>query len=321
MDVISIGALNLDFIYEIEDLSYLQTLELHIEEGKEIVGQTKSFLCLREKLNRFGTLSKVSLGGSASNTGHVLSRLGFRTGLMGVLGEDKEGDFYLRQILYENTDLIIRRGETGVAYIINTAKKDRSIIVFPNSNSEIRLSDINFNVLSRVRLIHMTSLVSENAFEVQKSIKRELSGTVLFSLDPGEIYARMGEKLHPLIEGVEILFTTEKEMELIFGTDEESARKKALEMAAMLVVKKGKNGASLYTKGLACDVSADEVEAVDNTGAGDVLNGVFLALYLQKVDPSVALLVAVKAASMSVTGYGRDTYPSKQAIEAMMNIK
>jgi sugar/nucleoside kinase (ribokinase family) len=167
----------------------------------------------------------------------------------------------------------------------------------------------------------MTSLVSENAFEVQKSIKRELSGTVLFSLDPGEIYARMGEKLHPLIEGVEILFTTEKEMELIFGTDEESARKKALEMAAMLVVKKGKNGASLYTKGLACDVSADEVEAVDNTGAGDVLNGVFLALYLQKVDPSVALLVAVKAASMSVTGYGRDTYPSKQAIEAMMNIK
>ena len=110
-------------------------------------------------------------------------------------------------------------------------------------------------------------------------------------------------------------------MELIFGTDEESARKKALEMAAMLVVKKGKNGASLYTKGLACDVSADEVEAVDKTGAGDVLNGVFLALYLQKVDPSVALRVAVKAASMSVTGYGRDAYPSRQAIEAMMNIK
>jgi hypothetical protein len=60
VDIIGVGALNLDFIYETEDLSYIKVAGLDIEEGKEIIGKEDTLSCLKDKLNRFGVLRKVS---------------------------------------------------------------------------------------------------------------------------------------------------------------------------------------------------------------------------------------------------------------------
>jgi len=48
-----------------------------------------------------------------------------------------------------------------------------------------------------------------------------------------------------------------------------------------------------------------------------VLNGVFLGLYMKGLNLSSALHVATRAASLSTTGYGRDTYPTRRDIEFM----
>ena len=319
MDVIGIGALNLDFIYETEDISFIKIAGLTIEEGKEVVGKEDSLFSLREKLNRFGTLRKVSPGGSASNTCHVLSLMGYEAGVMGILGEDREGDFYLKQLLYEDGSRIVRKGRTGMAYIINAENKDRSIIVFPNSNSDIEEEDIDIPYISQAKWVHMSSLVTEESLEVQKHIKELLFGKASFSIDPGEIYAKMGSKIYPLLDGMEILFISEKEIEILFKTEMKKAVKKALDMVNMVVVKKGKRGASLFTKENTCSSKPEKVEVIDNTGAGDVLNGVFLGLYMRGIDPAMALQGATTAASISTKGYGRDAYPTKDEMEALMD--
>lgn len=318
MDIIGVGALNLDFIYETEDLSYIKVAGLDIEEGKEIIGKEDTLSCLKDKLNRFGVLRKVSPGGSASNTCHMLSLMGYEVGMVGVLGEDREGEFYLKQSFYGNKSGITRKGKTGMAYIINAVNKDRSIIVFPNSNSEIDEEMVNTDFVARARWIHMSSFVTEEALEVQKKIKTSLLGKVLFSMDPGEIYAKMGNKLYPLLEGMEILFISEKEIELLFGAEIKKAVKRALDLVRVVVVKKGKKGASLFSKGYAYDVRGESVKVIDNTGAGDVLDGIFLGLYMKGIEPSIAIQVATRAASISTKGYGRDAYPNRRDIEAFL---
>ncbi|HNS15796.1 MAG TPA: carbohydrate kinase family protein, partial [Syntrophorhabdaceae bacterium] len=318
MDVIGIGALNLDFIYEVQDMGCLKTAGVDAEAGKEIVGGDDMLEGLRDKLNRFGTLKKVAPGGSASNTCHVLSRMGFDVGLVGVLGEDREGDFYLKQLPYADKGAIVRRGRSGMAYIVNTPKRDRSIIVVPNSNSDLTVQDVGKSDLSGSQWVHMTSYVKDRAMEAQLYIKKQITGKVPFSIDPGEIYAAMGEKIYPLIDGAEILFTTEKEMVMLFGDDANKATGKALEMVNIVVVKKGKKGASLCTKNNSVAAQAGKVHVVDNTGAGDVLNGVFLGLYMQGKDPAGALGAAVKAASISATGFGRDAYPDAKMVEEFL---
>jgi len=314
IDVIGIGALNLDFIYEVEDIAYVKVPGLEIEEGKEIVAQEEHLSALKDKFNRFGILRKVSPGGSASNTCHMLALMGNRVGMIGILGDDREGDFYLKQLLHENVQGIIRKGKTGLAYIINAASKDRSIVVFPNSNSDVDEKVWNMGLLAHTKWVHMSSFVSDKALAMQIDMKNFLVDTTRVSIDPGEIYAKMGEKAHPLLEGIEILFTSERELTMLFGIDMEEALRKALSMAKIVVVKRGKQGASVFTKEESHHTKARKVEVVDNTGAGDVFNGVFIGCYMNNMKLSQIIHTATAAASMSTQGFGRDGYPRKNDI-------
>ena len=89
---------------------------------------------------------------------------------------------------------------------------------------------------------------------------------------------------------------------------------------SFLVCKKGGRGSHVFTKEGDFEVPAVRVEVVDNTGAGDVYNAGFLAgLFLGKSSEESALF-ATKAASKSVTGYGRDQYPTKEDLEAFFHL-
>ncbi|OPX93966.1 MAG: 2-dehydro-3-deoxygluconokinase [Syntrophorhabdus sp. PtaU1.Bin002] len=316
-DIVGVGALNLDFIYEIEDINCVKMPDLDIKEGKEIVAADAAFSNLRDRLNRFGTLKKMSLGGSASNTCHVLALMGYETGMIGVLGADREGDFYSSHALYDDERGVVRKGRTGMAYIINTRNRDRSIVLFPPGNSSITEEDIDADVVRSTKWVHMSSFATEGAVEVQRKIKTLLPNKASFSIDPGGIYARKGKAVHSLIEGAAILFASESELEMLFGTQGEKAIREALQLVKIVVLKKGARGASLHTKEVSFDAAVEKVRVVDNTGAGDVLNGVFLGLYMKGLDQSSALEVATKAASLSTTGYGRDAYPTRRDIEFM----
>jgi ribokinase len=316
-DIVGVGALNIDFIYEIGDINCVKTTDLDIKEGKEIIAADTALPGLRDRLNRFGTLKKMSLGGSASNTCHVLALMGYDTGMVGVLGADMEGDFYLDHALYDDERGIVRKGRTGVAYIVNATNGDRSIVLFPRSNSSITEEDIDVDVVRSTKWVHMSSFATEEAIEVQKKIKTLLPNRTSFSIDPGEIYARQGKAVHALIEGAAILFASESELEMLFGAQREKAIREALQLAKIVVLKKGVRGASLYSKGVFFDAEVEKVRVADNTGAGDVLNGVFLGLHMKGLDPFSALEVATRAASLSTTGYGRDAYPTRRDIEFM----
>ena len=114
-----------------------------------------------------------------------------------------------------------------------------------------------------------------------------------------------------------MLFTSQKEIEALFGCGLDEAMREALGLAKCIVLKQGRQGASLFMEGFSCTAAAASVDGVDNTGAGDVLNGVFLGLYLRGVEPALALRVATRAASSSVKGYGRDAYPDGRTIEGI----
>ncbi|MGD0486189.1 MAG: carbohydrate kinase family protein [Syntrophorhabdales bacterium] len=317
IDVYGIGALNLDFIYEVAHLRDVDVPGLKLAHGGEIAGSDAQFSAFRRAVERVGVLKKVSPGGSASNTCHALFLMGYHVGLAGVVGHDGPGDTYLEQVEGVDTGSVVRKGRTGLAYIMISEERDRSIVVFPGSAADLLDADLDPEKLAAARWIHMASFVSPRGLETQVKLKRELQGRVAFSIDPGEIYAARGSEMFPLLAGTDVLFTSKREIELLFGCGQDQAIGQALAFAKTIVLKQGKEGASLFIKGFSCHVETGAVEAVDNTGAGDVLNGVFLGLLLRGIDPALALRVAVAAATSSVKAYGRDAYPDGQRIEVL----
>lgn len=311
MDFVGIGALNLDHIYVLDERYYLD--DMGLKEGEEVVWGEREERFLKGRLALFGRLKKVSAGGSAANTIHMLSRLGFRTGLHGVLGKDEEGETYLSLLGTEDRSKIIRRGRTSVAYIMDVKGGERTIVLVPKAR--LKRQDIDLHYLSQASWIHMSSLADEEGILLQALIKEELGGAVRFSIDPGHLYALKGEAFLNLLKGMDVLFITEKELSLLFGKGEREAVRKVLGLVKMVIVKRGENGASLYTTDGEFHAKAEKVEKVDDTGAGDVLAGVFLGCLKDGLAASTALRLAVRGASLSVRGYGREAYPKKEEID------
>jgi sugar/nucleoside kinase (ribokinase family) len=315
--VVGFGALNLDLIFEMEDLKSISSKRGRLEPGKEAFGSDEDFQYLFEQLSRFGTLKSKSGGGSAANTIVALARMGFQTKFIGKVGEDEEGDFLLGNLRPVQTDWIRRGQRSGICLVILDRHQDRFLFVRGNANNSLGIDEIDLNALIDISWVHLTSFTGEPPFEAQKFLLSHLGKSVKVSLDPGEIYAKKGfEKILPLIKRSHILFVTEEEVRLLTGRDLSAGARQLIEIGPfVLVCKKGKQGSHVFTQQGDFEISAPQVEVVDNTGAGDVYNAGFLAGVFLGKSLEESALFATKIAAKSVTGYGRDRYPRKEDLE------
>lgn len=100
----------------------------------------------------------TSTGGSVSNTGLSLIKLGMRTALMGKVGEDAFGDL-VPLMLKENggdaSGLIVDRNvSTSYTIVLTAAGCDRMFLHNPGANDTFGAEDINYDLVQKVKLFH-----------------------------------------------------------------------------------------------------------------------------------------------------------------------
>ena len=312
--IVGFGALNLDLIYEVEDVRTISTSLGKLEPGKELFGSEDELQSLLNPLNRLGMLKSKSGGGSAANTITALARMGLSAKFIGKVGEDVEGDFLLDNLKPAQTDLICRGGKSGICLVVLDRHQDRFLFGSGNANSTLEFDEIKLGELKDISWIHLSSFIGEPPFEAQKALLNWIDASTGVSLDPGETYVRKGlAKIRPLIERCHILFLTEKEIRMLTHLDLFDGAKSLMGMGpSILICKKGSRGSHIFSKEKDFAVPAIQVEVVDNTGAGDVYNAGFLAgLFLGRSLEESALF-ATKVAAKSAMGYGRDCYPTEE---------
>jgi sugar/nucleoside kinase (ribokinase family) len=315
--IVGFGALNLDLIFEVENLKSISSNGFRLDPGEEGFGSDEEFESLLEQLNRFGTLKSKSGGGSAANTMVALARMGFPTKFIGKVGEDREGDFLLENLRPVQIDMIRRGQRSGVCLVVLDPRQDRFLFVRGNANNTLAVEEINFDALKNISWMHLTSFIEGSPFEAQQVLLNRLASSVKISLDPGEIYAKKGlNEIRPLIKRCHILFLTEREIGLLTHQDLLTGVKSLMEIGpSVLVCKRGSQGSHVFTEDGNFKVPPVQVEVVDNTGAGDVYNAGFLAGVFLGKSMEESALFATKISAKSVTGYGRDQYPTKEDLE------
>lgn len=90
---------------------------------------------------------------------------------------------------------------------------------------------------------------------------------------------------------------------------------KFIELTKIVVLTKGRYGATLYENGQALDSQAYPANEVDPTGAGDVFAAAFLIKYFETRIPQEALNFAHCAASFAVEGKYTTNIPTLEAIQ------
>jgi len=254
-DVIGFGALNVDKIYRVPKIAG--------EEEETFVFDFQE-----------------APGGSAANTIVGLARLGLKTGFIGKVANDREGQLLLNDFRREDisTDGIVvtKKGKSGVVTAYVNRKGERALYVHPSVNDSLTFKEINLEYAKQASFLHLTS-VDEKPFQAQKRLVGELPD-VKVSLDPGEIYARKGlTQLKPIIKRSFVVLPSEGELKMLTGKGwKEGAKTLLKEGVGIVAVKLGERGCYVTDGKEAHLIEPFWVNVVDTTGAGDAFCAGFL---------------------------------------------
>jgi sugar/nucleoside kinase (ribokinase family) len=150
----------------------------------------------------------------------------------------------------------------------------------------------------KARFIHLGTAPPSQQLTWLEFLRPRVPGT-LISADMFEAYvASDPDTSREVCDKVDLIFMNQAEHDCLY-TDSQPVPK------TPLIIKRGRNGATLLTDGMPHDAPASrDVTVADPTGGGEVLAGVFLALRSAGLPEPDALRYGVRAASSCVQDYG-----------------
>lgn len=285
--ILNFGALNIDYIYDVEDFV----------RG----GQTISALGLSK-----------SMGGKGLNQSVALARAGAQVYHAGCVGEDGR---FLVDFLAENganTDFVKTvDAPTGHAMIQVDPKGQNCIIICGGANKAITGDHID-EVLSAFG--PEDAILLQNEINDVKVIaqKAHAKGMTVI-LNPSPV-----TNLDVPLELVDLFLLNELEAAEIFGketTEEQLCAMGEMYPNAKFVLTLGEHGAIYTDAQQTVRVDAVKTAAVDTTAAGDTFTGYFLTSYFAGDGVETALKTAAKAAAVTVSRKGASpSIPHKNEI-------
>ncbi|EKD90285.1 MAG: hypothetical protein ACD_31C00038G0001, partial [uncultured bacterium] len=126
-DFIGIGSVVVDYFFE-GDKRFFEDLGVDLKGDVKLKGK----ITFVEIQKRLPFLAK-SPGGMAANTLAVLTKLGSKTSYIGVIGQDSDGDYWIKNTPLSDRSHLIRTGiTTKHACVLYNHRRDRAFRNQPN---------------------------------------------------------------------------------------------------------------------------------------------------------------------------------------------
>jgi fructokinase len=282
-------------------------------------------------------------GGAPANVSAAVSKLGGESVFIGKLGLDAFGDFLIETLKETGveTKYIYRtnKANTALAFVSLKEDGDRDFSFYRNPSADMLLeeNEIDKNWFNKEDILHFCSVslidapVKKAHIAAIKAVK-EIGG--LISFDPNirlplwENHEEYKKVINEFLKYADIVKISEDELEFITSIKE---KEKAINYLLsyknikILIITKGKNGASAYFNNSKVNVEGYNVKVIDTTGAGDSFIGAFLyklSKYnidinnISKSEMEEMLKFANAVAALTTTNKGAiSSLPSIKAVE------
>lgn len=225
-------------------------------------------------------------GGSPANVAVGVARLGGKSAMLGVVGQDEFGSYLRESLGREGVDVSHLRqtdeGKTGLVFISLGEKGERSFSFHRTRAAEFFLSerDVDETFVKGSKALHFgsNSLLFREAQRAATRIAEvgKANGQIV-CVDPNlrlHVWPNpsdLKDVLARLLPGATVVKLAEDEIEFVTGTpDVDKALDALLKMGVTLpIVTLGERGATFDFSGRRVTVDAPRVNAIDTTGAGD----------------------------------------------------
>jgi sugar/nucleoside kinase (ribokinase family) len=242
-------------------------------------------------------------GGPAATAAVALARLGVPVFLAGAVGDDEAGQAIRAGLAAEGVDVSELRVEPGARSIESTILVEggnRTIVTFLGTLGPPELGPRVRELCTGAAWTHVDQLgyPAVAGLDVRLSVD---GGNPIPGLD---------------LARVQLYSPTESALRDAFG----DARRALDAGAELVVVTKGADGATAYTREATVDAAAAGFEIVSTLGAGDVFHGALLAQLVREVPLADALAAANAAAALSCRALdGRSAIPTAAELESVLS--
>ncbi|WP_337820910.1 ribokinase [Amycolatopsis sp. A1MSW2902] len=277
-----------------------------------------------------GFSASRELGGKGGNQAVAAARLGADVAVIGCVGQDEDGDEYLKALVAEGADVThVRRSPlpTGRAAITVDAEGVNSIVVVAGANADIpaTTAEAAIDAMSGLRVAVGQLEAVPDATERAFAAARARGVLTVLNTAPA---ADVAGKLLPFSD---VVVANEIEFRQLTGQDpfdSNGLQRGSADLFAAgcrwVIVTLGAEGCAVLDASSSAHVPAVAVRAVDTTAAGDSFVGA-LAARLAEIsgEPTTADVVAAcgfaaKVAAVVVTRHG--AHPSLPTLAEVVEV-
>jgi len=299
MDVISLGAVNIDLIARVD--KFPNPDEETVIRSWDMVG-----------------------GGSAANVACGISRLGLTSGFVGNVGGDYFGEVLKDGLKRERVDisrLKVCDGSSGSVIAIVSESGERILLAYPGANGKLSHINIDKNYIKAARYIFLSSVEGKEAIPAMELASQyaEESGVKVF-FDPGYIFVEKGlKRLAKILNRATVVKFNEPEIKELTKREELVAASETIaEYGPRIVLTTlGEKGCFLYSGSVKKSIgSYKEFKPVDKTGAGDAFSCGFIFGDLRNWDLEKSAKFANLIGSISITRIGARSVPYLEELKS-----
>lgn len=239
------------------------------------------------------------LGGATVNVAAGVSRLGAKSSLITVIGEDEDSIFAEKELQQEGVDITyaVRVPEKKVnrVYVHLTPEHDRVFANYVDDTPDLQVqsSDLDERAFKNASILHICSgtMFHPTALATtRRAIELAKANNVFLSFDSNvrplrwESEEICRDTILQFLEQIDLLKLTEEE--LFFLMQEVDVEKALNQLAAynipVVMMTMGELGTLAIIEGAQHHVGVEPIDPVDTTGAGDAfIAGVLRGLHLQ----------------------------------------
>jgi sugar/nucleoside kinase (ribokinase family) len=256
---------------------------------------------------------ELKAGGTAYITAYVLARLGARTAMVGVIGEDMFGRFLEDELRAAGADcdgLVhdAQRATTTTVVVVDETG-DRTYIHAPGAAAALTAQELPEETLFSGRALHVGGALINHLLDGEPTaaiLRKARARGILTSLDTSFDPTGSWDRVHPALPYLDVFAPGYPEARMIAGEDDPAeiarwARERGVRIAA---IKLGEEGVWIDGPGFTGRIPAIPVTPVDTTGAGESFDAGLLYGLVQGWPLDQAARLAVAMGSRAVCSVG-----------------
>ncbi len=289
-DVISIGAATADIFIKSPELL-----------------ESKRFLSLKRSSKNEISESLICSGGGATNSATTFSRLGLKTALVSLIGEDPLSEYIKADLIKEKINrhflVVGKKDRSDFSLILVSSNGTRSILTSRGS-TRLESKNIPWDRL-KTKWLYLTSLEG-NLPLLEELIGFSKENNIKISFNPGMRELKQRRELLPLLKHLDFLLLNRLEAEILADTSHKNSSfyDKLKLFAPLIAVTNGRLGAKILTSSQTIFSPIINTHPEDETGAGDAFGSAFVAALMQNFSLNQCLSWGIQNSASVVSALG-----------------